>query len=71
MKRIMIALFAVSLFLNASVRAEETKAAPEKLSVGIQEVQTAALEDSENEKPKKKKTAKKAKKNKKAKKTAH
>ena len=68
MKRIIIALCAISMFLNASVRAEETKAVPEKLTAGIQEVQTATLEDSENETPKKKKSAKKVKKNKKAKK---
>ncbi len=69
MKRIIIALSAVSMFLNASVKAEEIKAAPEKLSVGIQEVQAATLEDNENEKPKtKKNTAKKTKKHKKVKK---
>ncbi len=71
MKRIIIALCAVSIFLNASVKAEEIKAVPEKLSVGIQEVQAATLEDSENEKPKtKKKTVKKGK-HKKAKKTSN
>ena len=68
MKRIIIALCAVSMFLNASVKAEETKAVPEKLTAGIQEVQAATLEDSENETPKKKKSAKKTKKHKKAKK---
>ena len=69
MKRIIITLCAVSMFLNASVKAEETKAVPEKLSAGIQEVQTATLEDGENEKPKtKKKIAKKTKKHKKEKK---
>ena len=69
MKRIIIALCAVSMFLNASVKAEEIKATPEKLSAGIQEIQSAALEDNENEKPKtKKKTAKKTKKHKKEKK---
>ena len=68
MKRIIIALCAVSMFLNASVKAEETKAAPEQLSTGVQEVHAATLEDSENETPKKKKAAKKTKKHKKAKK---
>ena len=71
MKKIIIVLCAVSMFLTASVRAEETKTAPEQLSIGVQEVQTATLEDSENEKPKKKKAAKKTKKNKKAKKTSN
>lgn len=68
MKRIIIILCAVSMFLNASVKAEETKAVPEQLNIGIQEVQAATLENSENETPKKKKTAKKTKKHKKAKK---
>ena len=68
MKRIIISLCAVSMFLNAPVRAEETKAVPEQLSSGVQEVQSATLEDNENETPKKKKTAKKTKKHKKAKK---
>ena len=69
MKRIIIALCAVSMLLNTSVKAEETKVVPEKLSVGIQEASTATLEDNENEKPKtKKKTVKKTKKHKKAKK---
>ncbi len=68
MKKTIIALCAVSLFLNASVKAQEIKTASEQLSAGVQEVQTAALEDSENETPKKKKSTKKTKKHKKAKK---
>ena len=68
MKRILIILCAVSLFLNAPVKAEETKAAPEQPNTGVQEVQAATLEDNENETPKKKKSAKKTKKHKKAKK---
>ena len=68
MKKILIILCAVSLFLNASVKAEETKAAPGQLSTGVQEVQAATLEDNENGTPKKKKSAKKTKKHKKAKK---
>ena len=74
MKRIIITLCAVSLFLNAGVKAEETKAVPvgavhdQRLSAGVQETQTATLEDNENETPKKKKSAKKSKKHKKAKK---
>ncbi len=69
MKRIIIVLCAVSMFLNAGVKAEETKAAPEQLNAGVQEVQAATLED--NETPKKKKTAKKTKKHKKVKKAAN
>ncbi len=68
MKRTIIALCAISMFLNASVKAEETKAVLEQLSAGVQEVQAATLEDNENEKPKtKKKIAKKTKKHKKEK----
>ncbi|OGI08012.1 MAG: hypothetical protein A3I68_00530 [Candidatus Melainabacteria bacterium RIFCSPLOWO2_02_FULL_35_15] len=70
MKKIIIILCAVSMFLNASVKAKETKAVPEQLNIGIQEVQAATLENSENETPKKKKTAKKTKKHKKAKKAS-
>ena len=68
MKRIIIVLCAVSLFLNAPVKAEETKALPEQLSASTTEAQAATLEDNENETPKKKKPAKKTKKHKKAKK---
>ena len=71
MKRIIITLCAVSLFLNAGVRAEETKATPEQLNAGVQETQTATLEDNENETPKKKKSAKKTKKHKKVKKATN
>jgi len=71
MKRIIIVLCAVSLFLSTSVRAEETKALPERLSTSVQEVHAATLENNENETPKKKKSAKKAKKHKKAKKAAN
>ena len=66
MKRIIITLCAVSLFLNAGVKAEETKAV--SADAGVQETQSATLEDNENETPKKKKSAKKTKKHKKAKK---
>ncbi len=68
MKRMIIALCAMSLFLNASVKAEETKVAPAQLSAAVQEVQTGSFEDGENEKPKKKKSVKKTKKSKKVKK---
>ena len=68
MKRIIIVLCALALFLNAPVKAEEMKAAPEQLSAGVAKTQAATLEDNENETPKKKKSAKKTKKHKKAKK---
>ena len=74
MKRIIITLCAVSLFFNAGVKAEETKAVPvdagrdQYLSAGLQETQAATLENNENEAPKKKKSAKKVKKHKKTKK---
>ena len=77
MKRIIIALCAVSMFLNASVKAEETKAVPvgaghdQHLSAAVQETQAATLEDNENETSKKKKSVKKIKKHKKAKKAAN
>ena len=68
MKQIIIVLCAVSMFLNAPVRAEEIKALPEQLSASVQEVHAATLEDNGNETPKKKKSAKKTKKHKKSKK---
>ena len=58
----------MSLFLNASVKAEDTKILPEQLNASVQQVQAATLEENESETPKKKKPVKKIKKHKKTKK---
>jgi hypothetical protein len=67
MKKIIMLLFAVSLFTSPAVNAEDDKVLQEQLSIGTQGLQSSALKNSEDEKPVKKTKKTKTKKNKKTK----